>query len=318
MRFIWLLLGLFISGGLVAAEPIRLKLPAPARHLAANETSGVLAASMALDGIGFLPIDAAGQDSLVHRESACLGAEPYGEGFLAAGRFGSLLRFAGNGANLAITERIETEGVPVDLLATHGRIIAALGPAGLAIYDYQPGEEAQLRARYPFVDYTKRVLMRGDYLFLADNFDTGLQILHQGDLFGPRRVFQQPLGFVDDVALHSDFLAVAVRLKGTVLYHIGNPESPRELLRIPLRQTTSGDSRVRQVLFSPGGDLLICEASAGARLLRLAMVGDSLKTETLQEKAGGTSALSAAFLPNKRLAIASEEGDLTIVELPDQ
>ena len=325
VRSAFLLLA-FLLAAEAFAEPIG-RLPAFSRSLAWDNESKLLAAPLALEGFALarLPSEASPEMDVRHfPDWPSLAALPAGEGrFLLAGRFGTL-RLIGPDDEGEYTEinSWETEGVPTDLHWDGKRLLMAGGPAGLLLYDWEgPGNEPYLRGRYPFVDYTKEIAVGSEgIVYLADNFDTGLQVLRTEDIMRPEGLATERRDFVDSVAREGDLVAIAARRVGTYLFDMSNPAAPREIGFIRALPTSDrGGFNVRRVDLDKLGHLIVCEGAQGARLFQLTPGEKGLSVKSLgRYPAGRGSAGEAHFLPDGRFVVVGHGGELYLEELVEE
>ena len=309
-------------------ETTKARLPGSSRLLSFNQSSQVLAAPLALQGIAFVKVNGNGLAEVQLREDwPTLYALPLEDGrFLLARRFGKL----------ALVEPVEdspdyremaswpVEGLPVHLMRRGKRLYVASGGAGLLIYEWKGGEDTpQLRARYPFVDFSKEITLSpsGQTLLLADNRDTGLQVFNVDDILRPVNLFSVSYGFTDSVAVHGNLAAVAIRRQGTLLFDISDPAKPRVIDQIP-RLYRPGMQRppiVNSVAFDSQGRLLIGEEVSGARLFQIEPGEDGESQANLithfnkRPELEGFQVLDAIFLDAGRIAVSSYGGEILLL-----
>lgn len=325
--FCLLAMSVLLAETLPAAEQVGShQLPAFARSLRWDPGNDTLVASMALNGVAFLKMK--GEEVVGashHPDWATLDSLPLGGGrYLLAGRFNELILAEPTSApdpvgprRYKIAARWEVEGVPTGLHYDGTSLLVASGGAGLLRYEW-PGNETEprLRARYPFVDYSKEVSLASDgrTAYLADNHDTGLQVLDLSDPLRIRQVTMFTGDFVDSVARHSDTLAIARRRVGVLLYDISTPTEPRQMARI--RVADRRGAIVNQVRFDNEGRLLVCDNAHGARLYQILEMDEGLVPDLLAElPVGGGSAGASAFLGGDLLALAGVDGLLTFTRI---
>lgn len=300
-------------------------LPSTARALSLDAPRRVLVASMALKGVTFLKLDEGSAVSAAdhHEEWPTLHALAIGDGsFLLADRFG-LLRHVKPGKDPATgkTRFIEVkswkvEGLPTHLAMASNGLLVASGGAGLNFFEWKsPSDDPVLRGRYPFVDYTKEIALttRG-IVAIADNFDTGLQVIDGTDLLRPKCLAIQQGGFIDSVSTWGELAAIANRRDGTFFFDLRTPTKPREVGHLPLMGLSNGrEGFVKSVQFDARGRLLICESGAGARLVQVsAREGKAVSEELWRHAAAGFGALDGIFLDDSTLALSTEQGELLI------
>lgn len=303
------------------------QLPAYARSLRWDGGNSTLVASMALNGVAFLKMEEGEVvGASLHPDWATLDSLPLGGGrYLLAGRFGELLLVEPTSApkpagprRFRVAARWEVEGIPTGLhwdgAAT---LLVAAGGAGLQRYHWSGDEtRPRLESRYPFVDYSKEISVAANEttLYLADNFETGLQVL---DIADPKRIVQLDMStgdFVDSVASHAGVLAIARRRSGVFLFDIADPAEPRARGRIEV--APGSQAIVSQVRFDREGRLLVCDNAHGARFYEILEIKGGLVPELLAElPAGGGSAGSSAFLDEDLLALGGVDGLVTFTRL---
>ncbi|MCC5877312.1 MAG: hypothetical protein JJU11_13905 [Candidatus Sumerlaeia bacterium] len=314
---------------IVAAQPERHQLPGYARSLKWVEEEKTLVASMALNGVSFLKIEKGKVVASGHRKEWATLDSVHIEGnrYLLAGRFNELRLVEINtikGSSALQLRSIKTW--PVEAIATNlvwdGEILyVASGGAGVQSYSWDGSEtEPVLRGRYPYVDYSKELAVSStlNALFLADNHDTGLQILDIADPTRLRQLLENRGDYVDSLALHGERLAVARRYSGVQVFNVSKPEFPVTITEIPVStRAMESDPSVSQIRFSPTGALLICENDRGARLIELVETSSGVVPDLLWELPGSAgSAGSAAFLDGGRIALCALDGTISIFK-PD-
>ena len=206
------------------------------------------------------------------------------------------------------------EGLPTHLATSGDGLLVASGGAGLLLYDWKARDaEPILKGRFPYVDYTKEIAFDAKGIaYLADNFETGLQVVDGRDLLKPKLLAMRTGGFADSVAVHGALLAVGNRQRGTQFYDIGNPLEPRLLGAVPAGKSATGKAGIpKAVDFDARGRLLICEGPAGARLVEPVVTDGVLAVRDLK-KIPVDSALDAVFLPGGILATATDKGTVVL------
>lgn len=251
-----------------------LQLPGAARSISYEPDSRILALSMALSGVAFYRVDDGQLSEVTTQEDwPTLHAMPLGNGqFLLARRFGSLQLVQVEGDGVRELDSWETEGLPVHITSHEDRLYMAAGGQGLKVYDWNRESGApRLRARYPFVDFSKQVAVDGQgLLFLADNLDTGLQILDVGDPERPTQLHMENPDFVDSVDFADGIIAYTARHEGVRLLRPAGGGAFESVGSIPIPGQTAQDvAIVTSIQFIGEGRLLVTEAKRGARLLRL-------------------------------------------------
>lgn len=309
-----------------ANVPEKIKLPGFARSLRWSEAESLLVTSMALNGIAFLQIeDGKVVASEFRKDWPTLDSIPIREGrHLLADRFNKLRLIevktpASKGDPIRVRELAvwETDVIATNLAWDGQNLLVAGGGAGVQSYKWDGSEEEPvLRGRYPFVDYSKEINLSadGNILYLADNLDTGLQILNVTDPRRMVRLLQRSGDFVDSLSRHNDLLAVTYRHSGVEILDVSNPEFPRVLTQIPVSQRTmETHPTVLQVRFDSEGRVFVCENDRGARYFALIESTSGVVPDLLWElpRSAG-SAGSVVFLPGGRLALCSLDGTLTI------
>lgn len=323
LRMILTLLAAIVLPLRAGAVPPVAALPSVPRDLCISADGKWVAAAMALEGVAFFPLEPAtgGPVPQINREMATLSALPAGGGdFFLAGRWGTIRRMKPNAQGAFTTvSQWDVEGIPTGLARHQDTLLVAAGPEGLLLYDLAAaanGTRPALRGRYPFVDYTKEISVASDgVIYLADNRDTGVQVLNVEEPLRPRSLFIGPTGgFVDSIAHHGGLLAVGNRHGGVFVLDASNARNPQMLARLdPMEQPAPGaPPHVYQVRFSPAGDLLVCEGDAGARLLAIDRGPDGKVTLRLRQRfpTGGKGAWCGAFLPDGTLLLARSDGSV--------
>ena len=311
-----LLLAFLLGGsGAQGAEVETYRVGPAARNLSFNRGAKVLAAAQALGGVTFLKIE----DGKVvaqefHQEWQTLHALPLEDGaFLLADRFAGirLVAPAQQGTFGTYGEKLNfpCEGIPTHLVVDKDRLLVAAGGAGLLLYEWPLHEAApMLRGRFPFVDYTKEIVLDGRGMaYLADNFETGLQIIDQRDLMRPKLMALRSGGFFDSVAIHGELLAVANRRHGLQLWNVQDPAKP-ELMQAVMLEAKGFP---KSITFGSEGKLVLCHGGGGAFLYE-----PRVKNGVLELKADGritpdaASALHSVFLSPGLIVVSSERGEL--------
>lgn len=316
-----LVFGLLCCGSAEAAD--RIKLTQGARQIDLHPETGVLAAGMMLKGAAFLTVTKDGLGSPdIHPDWPTLDALALPGGrFLLADRFG-LLRLVTVDTGTEPCRATElaswpVEGTPTGLWATGNHLLVASAGAGLLTFEWDGSTTPTLASRYPFVDYSKEIRMRPDGLgVLADNWDTGLQVLDLSNPVRPVHLATVTRGFVDSVALAGDTVAIADRRAGARVLSIRDPKAPVLLMEIPpLPSPDPKGPDVKRVVFSPGSRLMVCEGPAGAQLVRFGVRdGRPSSTTVWRFQSGGVN--DAAFLSDTDVLLSLSNGEIRRVQLP--
>lgn len=305
------------------------QLPGAARSLAVDTATGeVVVAALGLRGVAFIHFGAGSAPLVVHRpEWRVLDAMSLPGGrFLLAGRFGTLILVEPvAGAPLPDWRMVAEwpcEGVPTGLAWRDGHLMVAAGAAGVVVYEWERDATApQLRGRFPMVDYSKQFAMLADgAVLLADNYDTGFQVLDTRDPRRPRRLgMMHTGGFVDSVASAPGIFAFADRNEGVALGDASNPAAvvATAVIPLPARRPGVRPPSAQQVAFGPDNVLLVCEGTGGARFFH-ARTGGGTVSHTLigQYAPAGESIIEGIFLPGRRVLLACESGRLLLVNVP--
>lgn len=322
MRFLRTMAGLIaciLTASAAPAEGPVLQLPGSGRSLELHPESGLVACGLALKGVAFFRV-AEGATAEVHPEWPTLDALALpGGGFLLADRFGKLrLVKAGADGKFAQSAEWPAEGIPTDLERRGDALFVASGGAGLMVHEWADRSAAPiLRGRFPFVDYSKEVVATADgRVYLADNHDTGLQILEVKDLQRPTGLSSQQAGFVESVAVAGTVAAIASRNEGAMLFDVSNPRKPAFLLTIP-RNAKAAKGSARSVCFDAKGRLLVCEGPGGARLFSLYREGTAHKSKFVADlPAAGVAVSEGVVLPDGRFLICAEDGKVYCQAVP--
>ncbi|MDX2175857.1 MAG: hypothetical protein SF028_05245 [Candidatus Sumerlaeia bacterium] len=250
------------------AEPAGVAtLAAAPRHLVALDGSRVLAC-LAANGLQAVTIDGESATAApVLAGTLALHALPLpGERVLVGTRSGRLALFStAQWPELPPIADWPAEGLPTHLALRGGMLYVASGGDGVIAYRWDAASGApEVAARFPFVDYSKELAFDSEgRLFLADNRDTGLQLLEADD---PARLgFVRrwtPGDYVDSVAVAGGFAFAAARRTGV---HALDP-SWTSLRKGAFLPKTSEESWVSQVAATRDGRVVVCEGEGGARL----------------------------------------------------
>lgn len=305
-------------------------LPGAARTLSFQEETGLLAASMSLDGVAFLALQ--GEDVLArehHPEWQTTYALPVEDGrFLLAGRFGRLILVEPTTKEGLGFEQIASwpvEGLPTHIVQAEKRLYVASGSTGLQIFEWDgAAHEPYLRSRFPFVDFSKEIrLGKEGVIFLADNLDTGLQIMQAEDILRPVLLARKAGGYIDSVAYYEDLAAISSRREGTFVFDVSSPARPELIATIPRPETQPGlrPPVATSVEFNDKGELLVCEERGGARLLALdSMAASGWRTiREFKLPGGGHDAwvLDGIFLSRQRVALSTYGKVLAIIPIEE-
>ncbi|MCC6546650.1 hypothetical protein IT570_05730 [Candidatus Sumerlaeota bacterium] len=291
------------------------RLKQPARSLSASADGTILAASHALKGLTLLRIeDGKIAQEEYHSEWPTLHAEPLeGGSFLLADRFEGIRLIAPEGqesfGGYKELLKFPCEGIPTHLAVSKDRLLIAAGGSGLLLYEWKDRAAApSLRGRFPFVDYTKEVAIdtRG-MAYLADNYETGLQIVDQRDPMRPKLMAMRTGGFCDSVTIHGEILAAANRQRGLQIWNVADPLHPALMETVAVEPGAVAKS----VTFNSAGYLVLCEGAGGARLLqpKLTAAGVEMGWKGRLTPVG-VGALDATFLPSGMIVVGSDKGDL--------
>ncbi|CAN5248674.1 hypothetical protein BH09SUM1_BH09SUM1_10710 [soil metagenome] len=310
----------FIAGQAFAAPYVthQVKLPGYSRSVTYNTSSSVIAASAALKGVAFISVKG-DKPSLIaqYPEWTSLFALPLKDGaFLLADRFGMLRLIAPSGGGYREIQKWQTEGIPTNLALADGRLYVAAGAAGFLAYDWNGGEKTpELRGRFPFVDYSKEIALGDRHeVYLADNLETGLQILDLKDIERPRLLSREHAGFVDSVSRYGKIVAISSRREGAMLYDSSDSAALRRMgILEPLTRSDHKAPDLRSVVFAPNGDLLVCEGLPGARVLSVKPEGNGVTMKELL-KYDATGVGDGLFLPDKVLVLSTEDGRLIFLD----
>lgn len=311
--------GLVVGGVCLVGVALGENLPAPARALTPSPAGDRVVASMALHGFALVR----GSDGgilHVEKDVATLNALWLNEeDCLLAGRFSELIvvRFPRAGG-ARILHRFPCEGIPNHLQRNGTELMVAAGGDGLLLYHWDnPAQAPRVTARFPFVDFTRQsVRGPGQSILLADNLDTGFQVLSQAGRHRLRREAMLKADRVECVAVQGDLAAVGSRRTGTLLVDVSDAAKPRTLGVVRLRGSAAGE-QVRELHFVGAGRLLICEGAAGAVLMTLERQGQTVTaTAAWRQPFNDGGAACAAVLPGSRVMVAGLDGRLGSYLLP--
>ncbi|MEO8377822.1 MAG: hypothetical protein ABI579_09145, partial [Candidatus Sumerlaeota bacterium] len=201
------------------------------------------------------------------------------------------------------------EGIPTHLVTRKNGLLVAAGGSGMLLYEWPDrGVTPKLRGRFPFVDYTKEIAMdEGGIAYLADNFETGLQVVDPRDLLRPKLMAMRTGGFCDSVAIAGDLLAVANRQMGFQIWSVHDPAEPM------LIQTVAPEEGgvAKSVAFGAAGMLVLCGGKAGASLFGPETTGGSPGMASMGRLTPeGASAIDAIFLSPGLIVVSSDRGEL--------
>jgi len=318
-----LLLALAIPA-VVAVASDRVSLGYGARQIDLHPETSVMAAAMMLKGSAFLAVDPAGVpgEPTLRPDWPTLDALALPGGrFLLADRFGVLrlveVPVVDGKCQPREIANWPVEGTPTGLWATEDYLLVASASAGLLTFHWDGSSAPRLASRYPFVDYSKEIRLRDDGVaVLADNWDTGLQILNLSDPLRPEHLATVTGGFIDSVAIAGDTVAIVDRKRSARVYTIRSPRSPQLLFEVPSlphKDPRGGD--LKRVVFSPSSRLMVCEGPAGAQLVTFYLRDgkpDS-KTVFVFNDAGVNDAV---FLTEETVLLSLMNGEIRRVQLP--
>ncbi len=215
-----------------------------------------------------------------------------------------------------------TEDVPNDILYREGRLYVAAGGTGVSIYEWSGSEQPpQLRGRFPFVDFSRELAIDAhNHLFVADNRDTGMQILDVTGIMRPTYLSHRMSGYVVSVALHEQLAFAADRRSGVVVYDVTDPANPTELGMIPRQNFTSGpENIVEEITTDAAGNLMVVESERPARMFRIDRSGETPAFRPQNAPPfTGLVLQQAIFLPEGRMAAISEQNKLIVETLTTQ
>lgn len=293
----------------------RVELPAPAINVGAR--GQLIVANMGLRGTAFLSIDNETSPTLRTIRSDIHSLSTYflsDNQLLLAGRDGCLHRVdARNPAQPRLLNSWTVEGIPMGIQYRDGILLVASGAAGVLLFDWQGGADTPaLRGRYPFVDYSKELYYGpSSRVYLADNNDTGMQVLDVSTPMRPARVAGVNMNdFVDNVAVLGDRAIIGTRKMGTFVFDISAPR-PKETLHVP--PTSMADPKTQAVEALGDSSFVVAEGKNGTRVYRLdrTQIGDrATVTHTLS--GATTPSQSIAVLPGDRIVVGGLDGSVTL------
>lgn len=292
-----------------------LHLPAPVINVAAK--GDLVVGCLGLAGTAFMTVDGDSSPTLVaiRKDLPTLGALFLEDDrILLAGRDGRLYRV--DASDPGAPRKLNTwdvEGIPMSLNLRQGVLTVASGAAGVLVFDWKgDGDEPRLRGRYPFVDYSKEAHYGpGSRLYLADNRDTGLQVLDVSTPTRPVRLACIDFGdFVDNVAVVGDLAVVGTRRQGIQVMDISG-EVPRYFLRLPPAKPC--ESRVQAVEAMAPGTFAVAYGEAGTHIIRLCFQGEEPVLRTVAVlPAPESPSTSVAVMDGGRLVVGALDGGVTI------
>jgi hypothetical protein len=296
-------------------KTLRVELPAPAINVGAQ--GDLIVVNMGLRGTAFLTVDDQTSPTLrtirsdIHSLSTFFLPD---DQLLLAGRDGSLHRVdAKDPAHPRLLNSWQVEGIPMGIQYRDGTLLVASGAAGVLLFDWDGGGDTPaLRGRYPFVDYSKEAYYGPDSrIYLADNNDTGMQVLDVSTPMRPGRIAGVYMGdFVDSVAVLGDRAIIGTRKLGTFVFDVTAPR-PKETLQIG--PTSLQDPKTQAVEAISDSAFVVAEGKNGTRVYRLdrTQVGDrATVTNTLDGSV--TPAQSIAVLPEGRIVVGGLDGSVTL------
>ena len=295
-------------------------MPGGARRMTWDGPSQTLVCAMALHGTTFIRMaDTAIVDESWHPQWTTLHVIALGGGrYLLADRSGVLRLVERDAATTDFAEVAAwpCDGVPTHLVWREGVLHVAAGGAGVLVFDWDgTSTKPRLRARFPFVDFSKEIAFLGPTTFaVADNQETGYQLISLTDIQRPRLLARESHSFVDGVSTYGNRMAITARGLGTLVFDVAEPTTPRLAATVPLRGNTPLPT-ARFCAFSPEGRLLVCHDGEGAVLKTLDENGQELDLiDRLSVVVENESFLSAAFLPGGVIALSSMTGNLYFAE----
>lgn len=293
--------------------------------------SGVLVASQTLRGSSFARLEGMALGPVLQKPDwPTLVAEEVGNNRMILGDRHNQLRLvevsvdAERRVRLAELARWPVPAPPIDVVYRDGFLHVALGGSGVYTYQWNAAslDTPALRSRYPFVDYSKEIRFNEQgVLFLADNLDTGMQVLEMSDVLRPRMLATRTHGFIETVDVSGWLVVIGDRTMGYHLYDCRSVSEPRlagfialpraEILRVQRRASIA-----RSVELDERGHLLVADGPGGARLFEV-KPGEPLTT-TLKAawNPGNQGAADAIFIGIDRVAIATEAGGIAIHRMP--
>jgi hypothetical protein len=303
------------------------KLPALARQVDRDPESQIVAASMTINGVAFAKVaDGRVGQPLVVKEWPTLDALAVGGGrFILADRFGGLRlvgvrETAGGIVEADLLAQWPCEGLPSGLAVAGSTLFVASASAGVMVFEWD-GETTtrpHLVARYPFVDYSKQIALHpSGIVLLADNHDTGLQILSFRERRELRNLATIQSNFVDGVALAGNTLAMVDRHAGARIVNIAEPGNPIILHTVQHLPPKGRGTDIKSVAFSPNGLLLIGEGPAGAQVVRLTVAPDGSPSSSVVWKSTSTGVLDGLFLAENELLLSLSTGGLQLIRILD-
>jgi len=316
------LLALLAPVGALAEEKVlRVELPASAINVGAQDR--MIVVNMGLRGTAFLTLDDETSPTLrsIRRDIQSLSTYFLPDHHvLLAGRDGCLHR-----VNIEDPERPRllnswyVEGIPMSIQYREGVLLVASGAAGVLLFDWEGGGDTPvLRGRYPFVDYSKEAYYGpGSRLYLADNNDTGMQVLDVSTPMRPMRIAGVNMNdFVDNVAVLGDRAVIGTRKMGAFVFDISSPR-PKETLHLP--PTSMTEPKTQAVEAIDETTFVVAEGKNGTRVYRLekTQVGDRA-TVTHKLDGGIAPAQSLAVLPGGRVVVGGLDGSVTLWALGEE
>ncbi len=300
-------------------------LPGSPRHLNYLPKHDLLFASLVLQGS--LLIHGAGNDTgwevEYHPEWKSLHSIEISETQILSGdRFEGVRLIEKNGLNSKAYRQVElweVSGIPTHLYLYNNLLMIASGASGLYAYDFPVLEgrvEAPvLRSRYPFVDYSKEIgFVEQGSVYLADNMDTGLQVLDYTDILRPVLVEQKKGDFVDSVSVTDQLVAIAWRRNGVEVYKREGREL-KSLYRIAL--PSRGIMRLRraaQVKFASDDTLIACWGAAGAGVYRTHVSGQEVQEVWVSPNEITDHLVCVEVLPRNRYLFGAQQGTLYLLQ----
>lgn len=297
-----------------------LHLPSPVLNVAVHDD--LVVGCLGLAGTAFMTVDGDSSPTLVsiREDLPSLGAIFLPDDrMLIAGRDGKLYRVdVSEPSSPRKLNAWEVEGIPMSLTLRGSTLTVASGAAGVLVFDWKgDGCEPRLRGRYPFVDYSKEAHYGpGGRLYLADNRDTGLQVLDVSAPTRPARLACLDFGdFVDNVAVVGDLAVVGTRRRGLHVLDI-TEAVPRSFTQLPPARAC--EARVQAVEAMAPGTFAVAFGEGGTHIIRLCFREEKPMLRTVAVlPAPESPATSVAVMNGGRLVVGSLDGGITVWQPPD-
>jgi hypothetical protein len=196
-------------------------------------------------------------------------------------------------------------------------LLVASASAGVMAYHWDGTSTPRLVSRYPFVDYSKEIVIwHNGTVLLADNYETGLQVLSYTDPLKPRQLNSFQSGFVDSVTITGNMLAITDRRRGARILAVGPDGKTTPILDVPpLPATDPRGPDLKKVVFGPDARLMICEGPAGAQLVRFPMRGGKVAPNTVF-RFDESGVMDAVFLDPGSALLSLMPGGIRLIRLP--